>query len=128
MKTTALKLLSTALLTSGLVACGNLSPVNQEGTTTHPVWPALKKDVLSQGTWPTTAQLHQLHKGMTKAQVMNLLGEPHFNEGLIGVREWDYVFHRTQGSAVQTCQFKVLFDKAMKTQSFLWKAKDCENF
>ena len=31
--------------------------------------------------------------GMNKDQLYNLIGRPHFSEGLYGVEEWDYAFN-----------------------------------
>ncbi|WP_432785506.1 Outer membrane protein A [Oligella sp. MSHR50489EDL] len=57
-----------------------------------------------------------------------LLGRPHFGEGFVGVREWDYLFHfHTPGrgsNGVTTCQFKVLYDSNYYTNEFYWKSVD----
>ena len=72
--------------------------------------------------------LKEVQAGMTKDQLYDLLGRPHFGEGIWGVREWDYLFHfHTPGQGtnnVTTCQFKVLYDKDSYTQSFFWKPVD----
>lgn len=42
---------------------------------------------------------------------MALVGPPHFSEGFVAVREWNYLFHLRdpETGAVRVCQYKVLF-------------------
>ena len=125
---TGLCLTAAALLS----ACATKSHVGRDGTTDNPVFPAVKKVSPSfkhnKGTFPTADELAQIKPGMTKDQFYKLLGRPHFNEGMFGVREWDYVFHfHTPGQGtddVTTCQFKILYDKQKYARSFHWKAVD----
>ncbi|MEJ8846699.1 outer membrane protein assembly factor BamE [Variovorax rhizosphaerae] len=77
------------------------------------------------GTWPNTTNLRQVQPGMTKDQIIDLVGTPHFNEGLFNVVEWDFVFNfRSTGSPV-TCQYKVLFDKDDLAGSTYWLPANC---
>ena len=81
-----------------LAACGNLSKVSKEGTTDNPVWPDAAKttfrhDGTQHGTWPNWDNVRQIEAGMNKDQIYELIGRPHFQEGLYGVREWDYLFN-----------------------------------
>lgn len=110
-----------------LSACGNLSTITAEGTTDKPVWPKPNEVTFDnqKGTFPNLASLKKVKPGMTKDQLYYLLGRPHFNEGLWGVREWDYLFHfHTPGQGkdnISTCQFKVLYDNKLYTRSLFWK-------
>lgn len=66
---------------------------------------------------------------MTKDQLYGLLGRPHFNEGFIQVREWNYLMQisadgTAQGDVV-TCQLKILFDEGMRAASYHWKPTNC---
>lgn len=121
-------LLSSALLLSACTT--TISNVASDGTTDHPVFPDAHEVNFNkvQGTFPTADELAQVKAGMTKDQFYQLLGRPHFDEGLWGVREWDYVFHfHTPGKGtnnVSTCQFKILYDKDKYARSFFWKAVD----
>lgn len=63
--------------------------------------------------------------GMGKKQLYELIGRPHFAEGLAGVREWDYVFNYRENGEHKTCQFKILFDKNMIAQNFFWLPNGC---
>ena len=57
---------------------------------------------------------------MNKDQIYELIGRPHFQEGLYGVREWDYLFNYRENGEHKTCQFKILFDKDKNAQLFYW--------
>ncbi|CAM5212851.1 OmpA family protein [Oligella ureolytica] len=113
-----------------LSACGNISKVSSEGTTDETVWPKVERVGMNNkmGIFPDLNRLNEVKPGMTKDQLYYLLGRPHFGEGFIAVREWDYLFHfhtPTQGTnGVTTCQFKVLFDSNRLTRDFHWKAVD----
>ncbi|HEY0199096.1 MAG TPA: OmpA family protein, partial [Rhodanobacter sp.] len=65
--------------------------------------------------------------GMNKQQIMQLIGAPHFSEGIWGVREWNYLFNfRKPGSdEVTQCQYKVLFDEHKLARSFYWQPESC---
>jgi len=108
-----------------LSACGSLSNVTSQGTTDKPVWPDPAKASFTNGSYPNLDSLRLVGSGMTKDQLYNLLGRPHFSEGFAGVHEWDYLFHFRTPKGDVTCQYKVLFDKDMLARSFLWKPAGC---
>jgi outer membrane protein OmpA-like peptidoglycan-associated protein len=108
-----------------LAACGNLSQVSDKGTTDEPVWPDPADTSFDTGSYPAVENLRLVGPGMSKDQLYNLLGRPHFAEGLAGVREWDYLFHFRTANGDLTCQYKVLFDKDKLARSFLWKPEAC---
>ena len=119
------KLIGLALLASlALAGCGTLSDVDKAGHTDEPVFPELDKLTFEEGTYPNLDNLRQVHAGVTRDQLYDLLGRPHFNEGF-QVREWDYLFHFNTPEGVKTCQYKVLFDNHKLGQSFYWKPADC---
>lgn len=107
-----------------LVGCGTLSQVDSKGETDNPVFPEIDKVTFEVGSYPNIENLRQVQKGVTRDQLYNLLGRPHFSEGF-KVREWDYLFHFNTPQGVKTCQFKVLFDKDKLGQSFYWKPSEC---
>ena len=45
---------------------------------------------------------------MNKDQIYQLIGRPHFREGLYGVREWDYLFNYREDGELKTCQYKTV--------------------
>ena len=110
-----------------LGGCSSLSEVTADGTTEKPVFPDPRKVTFDndQGTFPNRDSLKLVKAGMTKDQLYQLLGRPHFQEGFFGVREWDYLFHfRPPGNVrdrVTSCQFKVVFDKDYRAQSFFMR-------
>ena len=110
-----------------LGGCSSLSNVAADGTTENPVFPEPEKVTLidGQGTFPNRDSLNEVKAGMTKDQLYYLLGRPHFREGFFGVREWDYLFNfhtsKNGKNSVTTCQFKVLFDKDHRAQSFFMR-------
>lgn len=116
--------------TIALTACGNLSQVKSNGTTDHPVWPKIQDAGINgsgsgYGIWPNWDNVRQLEPGMNKEQLYYLIGRPHYSEGLFAVREWDFVFNYRQQGEHKYCQLKVLFDKDMNAQSYLWKPQGC---
>lgn len=110
-----------------LSACTHsISDVDPQGKTANPVFPEKFSAVREEGSFVNVDNLKQMRPGLTKAQVYELIGVPHFNEGIIRVKEWDYIFHFTQADkTILTCQFKVLFDSNMTAQSFFFLPKDC---
>ncbi len=113
-----------------LVACSSHTKVSADGSTEEARWPKAEASTFNkkQGIFPDPSSLAQVKAGVTKDQLYYLLGRPHYNEGFVGVREWNYLFHfRTPGQGtndVTTCQFKVLFDKNKVAQSFYWNPVD----
>ena len=55
--------------------------------------------------------VRMIERGMNKDQLYNLIGRPHFSEGLYGVEEWDYAFQLSLNGVHKICQYKILFDK-----------------
>ncbi|MCA1924574.1 OmpA family protein [Buttiauxella noackiae] len=110
-----------------LAACSrSVSDVDSQGKTTSPVFPDASGAVRSEGSFVNQDNLSNIREGMTKAQIYALLGVPHFNEGVIKVKEWDYIFKFTKAdNSVLTCQYKVLFDSQMKAQSFYFLPENC---
>lgn len=124
-----------AVLAAGVLsACATKSNVKADGTTDNPVFPKPYSVTLDnkRGTFPTYDELDQMRPGLTKDDIYKILGRPHYDEGMYGVREWDYLFHlhtpgvgidpeNTSGvEDVTTCQYKVIFDKDKFARSFYW--------
>ncbi|MCD9087406.1 OmpA family protein [Stenotrophomonas sp. SY1] len=79
------------------------------------------------GTYVNLDNLRQYAPGMNKDQLQTLLGTPHFNEGLWGVREWNYLFNfrRSVGAAPIQCQFQVRFNADGSSSGQAWKPESC---
>lgn len=112
-KWTALVLLAT------LTACGK-DNVREEFPDPARAYPA-------GGTYVNLDNLRQYAPGMNKRQIQELLGTPQFNEGLWGVREWNYVFNfrRSVGAEPIQCQFQVRFDSKGVATGQGWKPGSC---
>ncbi len=90
-------------------------------------FPALDSAKWKQGAFPNLESLRKMAPGMGKDQVRELIGWPHFSEGLWGVREWNYIFHFRTGSKSDyvTCQYMVRFDEAQLVTGGWWKPSTC---
>ena len=134
------RILLSAVAVATVAACGNLSKVTEAGTPEYKevdgqqvpqlVWPKIDKagfnhDGSQFGTWPNWNNVRMIENGMNKDQIRQLIGDPHFSEGLYGVEEWDYVFNYREDGTHKVCQYKVLFDKNHNAQSFFWYPNGC---
>ena len=134
------RILLSAVAVATVVACGNLSKVTEAGTPEYKevdgqqvpqlVWPKIDKSTFNHdgsqfGSWPNWDNVRMIERGMNKDQLYNLIGRPHFSEGLFGVEEWDYVFNYRENGVHKICQYKVLFDKNHNAQSFFWYPNGC---
>lgn len=118
----------------GLAACATKSNVKADGTMDNPVFPEPYSLTFNndRGTFPTADELDKMRPGLTKDDIYKILGRPHYDEGMFGVREWDYLFHfytpgvpadpdNTSGvDGITTCQYKVIYDKNKFARSFYW--------
>jgi len=118
-----------AVLAAGLLtACGTRHisrDISPEGVAGEVVFPDPGRAILAEGTFPNVDDLRSIGPGVTKDQLYQALGRPHFREGLVGVREWDYLFHFRTAESVVTCQYKVIFDRDYRGQSFHWSPAAC---
>jgi outer membrane protein OmpA-like peptidoglycan-associated protein len=132
---------SATLLAASLVSVLALTGCSMFSKSTQPtpvatsngssiVFPDAKSASLKEGTFVDPAALRRLIPGMTKTQVYDLLGAPHFSEGVFGVHHWNYIFNfRTgKGSEYVTCQYQVKYDKDMRTESGNWNKRECADF
>ncbi len=116
----------TALL--ALQGCGTSTvskQISDEGVAGEVVFPAQKDAWFKEGTFPNLDNLRRIAPGVTKDQLYDFVGRPHFSEGMAAVREWDYIFHFRTPAGVKTCQYKAIFDKHVVAQSFHWLPTDC---
>lgn len=115
-----------ALLLAGCGTSTVSKGLNAEGVASEVVFPDIaNRATLPEGTFVNRDNLRAVGAGLSKDQLYNLLGTPHFQEGMFGVREWDYVFNFRSGGGVTTCQYKVLFDKDYLARNFYWKPDSC---
>lgn len=98
--------------------------ITAQGRAGEVVFPAVERIVLEEGTFPTREALAQIGPGVSRDQLYELVGRPHFREGF-HAREWDYLFHFRDGERIDTCQYKVIFDSDYRGQSFHWLPEGC---
>ncbi|MBT2325148.1 OmpA family protein [Variovorax paradoxus] len=112
-----------------LAGCGTSTVsknISDDGRAGEVVFPDIGKDAwLKEGTFPNLDNLRRIAPGVSKDQLYDLVGRPHFRESLFGVREWDYIFNFRVPGGVKTCQYKVIYDTALRAQSFHWLPADC---
>jgi OmpA-OmpF porin, OOP family len=103
-----------------LQGCGTVAAKDPEK------FPAIDSAWQKEGTFPNLDNLRQIAPGVSKDQLYELVGRPHFSEGL-GAGEWNYIFKfRTgKGSDSVSCQYKVVFDDKALGRDFHWAPSAC---
>ena len=131
-KTFKLSVVGVALAAAALAGCTSTvsKGVNDNGQAQEIVFPQIDKaSAIKEGIFPNIENLRKIAPGVTKDDLYYLIDRPHFSERL-GAREWDYIFkfRETVGGPVTICQYKVIFDKDKKAQTFAWLPADCARF
>ncbi|MEH6417485.1 OmpA family protein [Pseudomonas sp. CGJS7] len=111
-----------ALAASSILA-GTAHAQSYEPTTIE--FPSPDRATTKEGAFPNVDNVRNMAPGLSKKQVYQLLGTPHFSEGVFGVREWDYIFKFRVDGQVITCQYKVLYDRDYSTSSMHWAPEGC---
>ena len=116
-----------AAIVLSISACTrSISQVDDAGHTASPVFPQMDSATRSEGSYVNLDNLNAIKPGMTKNQLYQLIGTPHFSEGVFGVKEWDYIFKfRMASGSDLVCQYKVVFDKDLIAQSFFFQPENC---
>lgn len=122
----ALPFAATLVIAGLLSACGTGSQLSSDGSNDQIVFPAISSANPTGGSYPLTEALRKMKPGMTKDQIAGLLGQPQFNEGFFGVREWDYVLNVTNeaGTPQMVCQLKAVFTSNGHARSYYRKCGD----
>lgn len=73
------------------------------------------------------SQVQKLDVGLHKDQVRQLLGNPHFREGIFSPKTWNYAIGLPQSGSkeYQNCQLRIDFDKHNRVQQLSWKDQSC---
>jgi outer membrane protein assembly factor BamE (lipoprotein component of BamABCDE complex) len=91
-------------------------------------FPDLNSAYLKEGTFVSIENLRNVGPGLTKNQMYELLGPPHFHEGVFNVRVWNYIFNFKQGGSVVTCQYQVQYTENKTVDSTYWDRPECADF
>lgn len=104
----------------GLAACA--------GPTTDTSFPEQALATTPDGTFPNVDNLKMVEPGMTKQQVYQLVGPPHFHESVFRVRVWNYLFHFRTADETVTCEYQIQFDDHGRVNLTRWNDQHCERF
>lgn len=118
-------LLAGALFATGCSTTGSKPSTSPEGV----AFPEPSHSTVPEGTFVNLENLRKVAPGMTKKQLYDLLGAPQFNEGVFGVRKWNYIFdfRKSDGSGNYfSCQYQIQFDKQHLAEQFYWKPEACK--
>lgn len=108
-------------------ACASSGATRATAAADTPDFPDPARASMKEGMFVDLDNLRLFARGMSKRQLYTLLGTPHFNEGMWGVREWNYLFNfrSTPNGDYFTCQFQVHFDNKGIAQAGYWKPQAC---
>lgn len=108
-------------------ACASSGATRSPTAADSPDFPDPARASLKEGMFVDLDNLRLFARGMSKRQLYALLGTPHFNEGMWGVREWNYLFNfrSSPNGDYFTCQFQVHFDSKGIAQAGYWKPQAC---
>jgi len=122
------RLLPAILAAAVAMAIGGAMPSHAQTAEAGPNFPDPARATMPEGVFVNVENLRKLAPGMTKHQLYDLLGAPHFSEGVFGVHRWNYIFafRETDGGVIK-CQFQVQFDKNHLARAFYWKPDSCKN-
>lgn len=95
---------------------------------TPPQFPDVSTASLAGGTFVNVENLRNVGPGLSKDQLYDLIGPPHFQEGFVGHRVWNYLFDFRRDDKVVSCQYQVQFDKHMRVSDTYWRDPSCEDF
>lgn len=114
--------LATVLLIAGCAAHRTAPPAKADA----PRFPDPASARPRGGTFVNLENLRQVVPGMSKAQVYPLLGPPQFNEGVFGVRHWNYLFNFRSAGGILTCQYQLTFDDERRVVGAAWQPDACK--
>jgi OmpA-OmpF porin, OOP family len=122
------RLLPALLAAAVAMAAGSAAPSHAQSAAAGPDFPDPARATMPEGAFVNVENLRKLAPGMTKPQLYDLLGAPHFSEGVFGVHRWNYIFafRETDGGVIK-CQFQIQFDKQHLAQAFYWKPESCKD-
>lgn len=132
------KLASMVVLVGAATGCTNVVSHGwaTDGTIKEPVFPELNQKAKNRATFVNTENLRKIGSDIGKDDLYHLLDEPHFAE-THRAHEWDYTFKfrdwrvldlgvNGNKNPITYCQYKIVFDKHQRAQSFFWNPASCQ--
>lgn len=122
--------LFTAVIFMTMAACSSTPRVasSNNGEPAGVRFPDPASATSPEGRFVNLANLRKVQTGMTKRELYALLGTPQFDEGVLGVRRWNYLFkfEPVAPSVSETsCQYQVAFDADHHASAMYWKPAGC---
>jgi len=96
------------------------------GDQKHVTFPEASQSYLKQVKKYDVKDVALITENMNKDQIRQILGNPHFDEGLFRVKIWNYVLDVHQNGNDQRCQLRIDFNKKYISEKITWKEQECQ--
>lgn len=124
MMNTKLAALLTAAATTALLSAGCAAP-RLPPNAQNVSFPQREASYRSEGIVASPEMLQLIRAGLSKDQVRQLLGNPHFTEGLFFVKDWNYLIDIAQPEGEKlNCQLQLQFEDSVLTARH-WQTEAC---
>lgn len=76
------------------------------------------------------SQVRLVEIGQHKDQVRHILGNPHFREGIMSPKVWNYALglKLSENGDYQNCRLRIDFNQNNRVEKLTWKDKVCADF
>lgn len=122
-------ILQTLMLSSVLLltACNGVFMNNSQKT---PAFADTEHSHLRGLTNYNVEQVRLVELGQHKDQVRQIMGNPHFREGIMGPKVWNYAIglQLSPNTDYQNCRLRIDFDKDNRVETLTWKDQICADF